>query len=302
MVLRFFGVLTGKADIMKYSFFATCLFVVLSQFPLIAASDPNAVGDAETKVIAPPESVVQQYRLDPFYKKYLDADGIAVTSSEKVADAALYEVKYLIEQALQNRPDILKSMADGRTRIAVIGAQEEVSEVPEYYKSDPQEAERQNRRVRGYGGRRLTSCGEENLLNYDGDRYRGENIFLHEFAHCIHSNLRGMNRDFQSKLDDLYNAAREKGLWERTYAGSNASEYWAEGVQDYWDCNRQSRREGTDGVHNHVNTREELKEYDPDLYAFIDETLGPMEWRYTRYIDRDNNQKVDIIREVQSAQ
>lgn len=41
-----------------------------------------------------------------------------------------------------------------------------------------------------------------------------------------------------------------------------------------------------DGVHNHVNTREKLKEYDPDLYDLIDRTLGPMDWRYTRYIDR----------------
>ncbi|MEJ2112118.1 MAG: hypothetical protein P8Z37_19885, partial [Acidobacteriota bacterium] len=261
--------------------------------PLFAAqTDPNAAVDLKIAVSVPPESVVQTYRLDPFYKKYIDVGGIAVTSSENVADEALYEVNYLIHQALQNRPDILEAMAKNRTRIAIIGAKEEVSEVPEYYKSDPEEAQRQNRRVRGYGGMRLTSCGEENLLNYDGDRYRGENIFLHEFAHCIHSNLRRIDPEFQQKLNQLYSDAREKGLWERTYAGSNASEYWAEGVQDYWDCNRQSRNpDRTDGVHNHVNTREELKEYDPDLYALIDETLGPMEWRYTRYIDRPENKK-----------
>lgn len=260
-----------------------------------AGTEGDAGAAAGPKVIAPPESVVEMYRLDPFYKKYLDVSGIAVTSSETVADAALLEVGYLIGQALQNRPDILKAMAEARTRIVVIGANEEVSEVPEYYRSDPEEAARQNRRVRGYGGRRLTSCGEENLLNYDGDRYRGENIFLHEFAHCIHSNLRRMDGPFQERLDTLYRAAREKGLWERTYAATNAAEYWAEGVQSYWDCNRQSRRDDRpDGVHNHVNTREELKAYDPELFAFIDETLGPMQWRYTRYIDRDKKDKGEL--------
>jgi alpha-glucosidase len=214
-------------------------------------------------------------------------NGIAVTSSGNVADKALYEVRYLIQHALMKRPGILKAMAKDRTRIIIIGAKEEVSEIPEYYRSDPKEAARQNRRVRGYGGMRLTSCGEENLLNYRGDRYRGENIFLHEFAHCIHGRLRRIDPSFQRRLDRLYRDARDKGLWERTYAITNASEYWAEGVQDYWDCNRQSRRGQTpDGVHNHVNTKEELKAYDPNLFAFIDETLGPMEWRYTRYVDR----------------
>lgn len=277
-----------KRSIRLAAWYLILVFVIHS--PLWAAeSEPKEVKDLKEPVTAPSESIVKKYRLNPFYKKVLDADGIAVTSSEKVADAALYEVQYLIRQALQNRPDILKSMSEGGTRIVVIGAAEEVSEIPEYYRADPEEAARQNRRVRGYGGMRLISCGEENLLNYEGDRYRGENIFLHEFAHSIHSNLRRLDPDFQSKLDRLYSQAKEKGLWADTYAGSNAAEYWAEGLQDYWDCNRQSRRQEPDGVHNHVNTREELKEYDPELFAFIEETLKPMQWRYTRYSDRQKN-------------
>lgn len=270
------------------------LWVLISLFwvPLGAAdSEPEEINIPKKAVTVPPESVVQRYRLNPFYKKYLDADGIAVTSSENVSDEALYEVRYLIRNVLQNRPDMLKFMGQNTTRIIVIGATEEVSEIPEYYKTDPQEAARQNRRVRGYGGRRLVSCGEENLLNYRGDRYRGENIFIHEFAHSIHSNVRRLEPEFQQTLDRLYRQARAKGLWERTYAGTNAAEYWAEGVQSYFDCNQQSRRPGPDGVHNHVNTPEELKEYDPDLYDLIDRTLGPMGWRYTRYIDRQMKTK-----------
>lgn len=276
---------------MKSKTLKKCLLVliVFLNFQLCAAqTEPNEASNLKSDVIAPPESIVQKYKLNPFYRKYLDVNGIAVTSSEKVADKALYEVRYLIHNALINRPDILKTMAEGGTRIIVIGAKEEVSEIPEYYKSDPNEAARQNRRVRGYGGMRLTSCGEENLLNYKGDRYRGENIFLHEFAHCIHGRLRRNDPNFQKQLERLYRDARGKGLWDRTYAGTNASEYWAEGVQDYWDCNRQSRRgREPDGVHNYVNTREELKEYDPNLFEYIDDTLGPKEWRYTRYIDRN---------------
>ena len=274
---------------MKSRIFKKCLLILVVFFGLqvsTAQTEPSDANNSKNVVSAPPESIVKKYGLNPFYKKYLDVNGIAVTSSEKVADEALYEVRYLIHHALANRPDILKAMAGGQTRIVVIGAKEEVSIVPEYFISDPNEAARQNKRVRGYGGMRLTSCGEENLLNYESDRYVGENIFLHEFGHCIHGRLRRIDPNFQSTLDRLYKEAMDKGLWERTYAATNASEYWAEGVQDYWDCNKQSRRGQPDGIHNYVNTREELKEYDPNLFKFIDDTLGPMEWRYTRYIDR----------------
>ncbi len=267
--------------------FGLWVSISLFQVPLGATgSKPENSETPKKAVTSPPESIVQRYRLNPFYKKYLDADGIAVTSSENVADEALYETAYLIGHVLQNRPDLLELMSRSNTRMIVIGADEEVSEIPEYYKADPQEAARQNRRVRGYGGRRLVSCGQENLLNLSGDRYRGENIFIHEFAHSIHSNVRRLEPDFQQTLDRLYRQARAKGLWERTYAGTNAAEYWAEGVQSYFDCNQKSRRQGPDGVHNHVNTREKLREYDPELYDLIDRTLGPMDWRYTRYIDR----------------
>ena len=42
-----------------------------------------------------------------------------------------------------------------------------------------------DKRARGLGGK-ITSCGEENLLNLKGDRYRSENILIHEFSHAIH--------------------------------------------------------------------------------------------------------------------
>src|SRR5207253_8357183 len=39
-------------------------------------------------------------------------------------------------------------------------------------------------RTRGMGGL-LTSCGEENLLRLEKDRYRGRDICIHEFSHSI---------------------------------------------------------------------------------------------------------------------
>jgi len=242
-----------------------------------AETESASTPEIKTIITAPPES----FKLDPFYKKYVDAWGIPVFSSDKVADEALLEVKYLIKQVLSARPDILEGMAKRGVKIIVIGAKEQVTDIPEYSHMD----EYWNRRARGFGGR-TTSCGEENLLNYEGDRYVGENIFLHEFAHCIHNHLRRAEPGFQDKLNALYQEATSQGLFENTYAGTNASEYWAEGVQGYLDCNRQSRTGKPDRVHNHVDTREELQAYDPNLFKFIDDTFRHIEWRYTKYADR----------------
>lgn len=53
----------------------------------------------------------------------------------------------------------------------------------------------------------------------------------------------------------------------KTYAGTNYTEYFAEGVQCWFNLNAESIP--ANGVHNEINTRSELKAYDPALYAII---------------------------------
>lgn len=122
------------------------------------------------------------------------------------------------------------------------------------------------------------SCAEENLLAYPGDPYSTECILIHEIAHNIH--LRGMvNIDptFDKRLKTAYQAAMEAGLWKSKYASVNHHEYFAEGVQSWFDNNREH-----DHDHNHVNTREELKEYDPRLASLCEEVFGNTKLRYTK--------------------
>jgi len=59
------------------------------------------------------------------------------------------------------------------------------------------------------------------------------------------------------------------------YAGKNRSEYWAEGVQSWYDTNRTM-----DHDHNHIHTRAQLKEYDPGLAALCKDVLGDSPWRF----------------------
>jgi len=65
------------------------------------------------------------------------------------------------------------------------------------------------------------------------------------------------------------------------YAGKNRAEYWAEGVQDWYDTNRTM-----DHDHNHIHTRAQLKTYDPGLAKLCEDVLGDSKWRFVSPRDR----------------
>ena len=96
--------------------------------------------------------------------------------------------------------------------------------------------------------------------------------------------VKRLDIQFDEKLKQLYEAAMGKGLWKGTAAAQDRVAYWAEGVVAYFNAMGQ---DGTpnDAAHP-ITTREMLKEYDPDLYALVNETMaydGHFDWRYTPY-------------------
>jgi len=231
------------------------------------------------RITAPPENVVKSLKLDPFYKKYVSACGMAIVSSDKVSDYAVLEAAYLIRHMLEGRPDITKAMIANKSRVAVMGAGEFTTDIPEHRKLKPRGY--WDHRARGLGARLhrpATTCGEENLLRYKGDPYITENILIHEFAHGMHFlGLKFVDKKFDEKLQKAYDNAMSKGLWYGKYAASNTIEYWAEAVQSWFDTNRQP-----DSSHNHVDTRKELKEYDPGIAKLVAEVFGDKPWKYVR--------------------
>jgi hypothetical protein len=123
----------------------------------------------------------------------------------------------------------------------------------------------------------LTSCGEENLLNLKGDPYRGENILIHEFAHIIMNvAIRNAEPDTHKKIIDHWKSARDEGLWKNTYAISDDNEYFAECVQSWFDCNAKNN-----AVHNDIDTRDKLKDYDPRMAELLTQIFRNNDWRYT---------------------
>lgn len=233
--------------------------------------------------VPPPITVRETFNLDSFYEQWIDVEGLPIVASAKVNPYAVKEAAYLIRQVIGHRPDVLQALAQNNVRFAVMAYNELTTQIPEH--SDLQPDYYWDRRARGLGStpaRPAVSCGEENLLNYQGDPYLTENILVHEFAHAIHQmGLNTVDPSFDDRLQAMFDAAVEKGLWKDTYAITNRAEYWAEGTQSWFDTNR-----ANDDQHNHVDTRDKLKAYDPSLAALLTEIYGDTDWRYTQAITR----------------
>jgi alpha-glucosidase len=249
----------------------------------LGAEEPLPKGrmpDAPVRSVEPVgEKLREEFQLAEFYTKCVSADGFPIVASAKVSDAALLEAAYLIDLMLQGRDDIRRALIASKTRFAVMAPSEMTTEIPEH--SDLKPARWWDRRARGLGAtdiRPAVSCGEENLLGLQGDPYASESILIHEFAHAIHQmGLSRVDPAFDGRLKLTYERAMNAGLWKGKYAASNHHEYFAEAVQSWYSTNRQP-----DHDHNHVDTPEELKEYDPQVAALVEEIFGPPTWKYLK--------------------
>jgi hypothetical protein len=235
--------------------------------PATSSQIPSTAGEAE---IIP---VPKRLNLSDFYAKCVMVEDFPVVSSGKVPDAALLEARKIILMMVAKQPKMLKTLAKNKVRAAIMASTEVTTDIPEH--SDLTPKDYWDKRARGVGAtsaRPATSGAEENLLKLPGDRYKGENIFLHEFAHTLHlMAINDMDSRFDQKLQKAYKEAMAADLWKGTYAATDHKEYWAEGVQSWFNANLEAIP--TNGIHNQINTHDELKAYDLGLYELIAEWL-----------------------------
>jgi hypothetical protein len=231
--------------------------------------------------------------LDPFYKQHIVADGLVVAGSEKVSLYALGEAGYLAKKMLANRPDLLRDLCEKRKMfVAVMAYCELQTDLPDCRNMSLWWAYR----ARGLGSRPV-SCAEENLLNLKGDPYKGENIFIHEFAHGIHGVL---GEEFNVRLRELYDEAKQSGRFGGYAIDGGFAEFWAEGVQTWFECNGRKKPKtgrgsdsftviGTQGeIVCHLTTRKLLKTHCPKFAELLDSTFRQNEWVYVPVEQRLN--------------
>jgi len=238
---------------------------------LISVLLASGIGTATAQsVISPvPNDIVTKYNLDTrWYRKYIDAWGVPVLGSGNVSDATLVRARSQLGTLLWTYPYWpVPALNAQKVRVVMTARNEHMSSIPEVYAAYGATLDASHWAGMGATASLPLSVGTETNLM---DNYGDENIFPHEFGHTVMDMaLVSIDPDFSGQLSSAYSGAMQRGLWRNTYAGTNQSEYWAEGVQSYFSVNREGPGSG-DGVHNHVNTRAELMYYDRPLYDLVD--------------------------------
>ncbi|HEY4029659.1 MAG TPA: glycoside hydrolase [Caulobacteraceae bacterium] len=233
--------------------------------------------------VGPPPTAL---RLDPFYRKAVDAGGIPITASGRTPDEALLAARGIVDGMLEKRPDIRRQMIAMGERVGVLAADEMITDLPEErdlkkpalddkrltfcerkaYLQIAAMTDKQywNTRARGLGGL-YTIGATENLLGYPDAVYFGENILVHEFSHAMLTAIEQADPKLYAEVEAAYAHAKTAGLWKGSYSINTLQEYWAEGVQFWFDSNMAYRRAPSLTVLNH----EDLQRYDPPLWAAL---------------------------------
>lgn len=240
---------------------------ILSSIP----EENNILALVDTpKITTPPAEL----KLDPFYKKYMNVNGIHVVSSWRVPDSCFYAAYVSLKALTDVLPkEVMESLTSRNTRIGIMARYEGTTDIPEHADLVNDTTLNWDVRARGLGGTLempFSTCAEENILAYQIDKYHAEDIMIHEFAHTIHFvGIAPVYPEFNDELQASLDAAIANGRWKNVYASTNIAEYWAEGVQDWFNVNAEVNKDEGDGKHNKINTREELQRYDPGLYAIL---------------------------------
>jgi hypothetical protein len=172
-----------------------------------------------------------------FFAKSLSYQGIAIKAPKEVVDEALFAAYERLGMLLTNQPTVISNLVSAGAELHIIGREQVTSDLPEH---------------RHLKGKKL-------------ERYNGRDICVHEFAHNIRQH--GVPRDIRKRFDEQYRKSLDRGLWEKSYAGSNPDEFFAELTMWYFGTHGDLHMTGD----KPENGKEGLKKYDPEAFELLDE-------------------------------
>ncbi len=251
-------------------------------------------------VATPPEDL----GYDPYYTKFTWAREFPVVG-RSASDAALLRANDTIRKMFAYRHDILKAMITEDLRLVVLGEQESLSDLPEAKPwRNLGEVDLLSRTLGYSPATPLIVVGEENVLADPRTANGSGSHLIREFAKALYHltahrpvdpdwenrgrevqqyELRVQRLDvrFDEQLQKTFALAMEQGKWKGTAARHDRVAYWAEGVLAYFDAQGQDAAP-LDAKHP-IRTREQLREYDSELFQLVEQTMGyggQVDWRY----------------------
>ena len=250
--------------------------------------------------VTPPPA---KFKIDPYYAKFTFAREFTVLGSKHVNDEALLKANDIVRKMFAYRHDILKAIIADGARLVVLGRAEKLSDLPEFKDAKDRARFDEVRYLEYTPERKLLVVPEENVLGLPGEPFAGRCMTVSLFAKALYQvtgmrpvdpkfesqrgkqqyelRVKRMDVEFDNRLKKLFEDAIARDRWKGSPAARNRAEYWASGVEAYFDA----AGEGfpPSGADRPITTREALKAYDPDLFALVDETMayaGHADWRF----------------------
>ena len=212
--------------------------------------------------------------------------GLEILAGEEVDADAVAEMADRVYNMLVNRPDYAPPIAAYPIGLRIIGDSQRIMDLPEfediYFHHPGIDWRYRGRSFPGTEEIPFAAGAEENLLCSTEDRYEGEDSFIRDFAITMRRfAMDSIDEPTSIAIEQAYAVAIAEGKYKNTLAEINSEQYWAEGVQSFFDANLEDNAEEREPLssHNHVNTREELREYDRALYEIAISVFGDTEWR-----------------------
>ena len=122
-------------EISAATILAICISCATQQPPVPTTAQPAKATRAapligsynKAMIISPPSTLA----LDTFYKKYSDAFGIPIVSSEKVPDDALLVARDIVNYMLVKRMDVRNALIARKARVLIMAESEMETVLPE---------------------------------------------------------------------------------------------------------------------------------------------------------------------------
>ena len=263
----------------------------------------------QPSVIAPPE----KFKFDPFYKKFTWAREFPILGSAKVSDEALLKANDTIRKMFAYRHDLLKALINDKAKVVVLAKGELLTDLPEFADERAKSSPAVSRHFDYTSDKKVIVVPEENTLGGFDDPAAGrcllvglmaKAVFFVAASREVDERFATVRRDsqqyeqrliwdkssepiprmdvqFDLRMREAFDTAIKQGLWKGTPAARNSAEYWAAGVEAYFDA--AGRGFPPVGTPRPITTREALQTYDPNLFKIVDETMlydGHQDWRY----------------------
>lgn len=246
---------------------------------------------AQPSVIAPPA----KFKIDPYYIKFTWAREFPIVA-RGASDEAMLAANDIVRKMFAYRHDVLKALIGDGVKLVVLAKNEKISDLPECKKASVDAAAR----FLDYDAQvKLLVVDEQNLtsdLLQDSQviRVMAGAVYALTAKRPVDANwdarprnvwqqyelrVQRLDERLDQNLEKLHANATGKGMWKGT-AVHDRSSYFVQGMLAYFDAAGQDFAPN-DAAHN-ISTREALRQYDPQLFDLINQTMaydGHVDWR-----------------------